>query len=599
MKLRYSLMLGALLILAGTSCEDKLDIPQKGVLDFSTYYKTDEQAQAAADALYIQLKGTYYNYTMMKNALSDDVWAGGGGRNDNAELEGCNEYSFGSDQSFIGGVWESYYQLIYKANVILGRVEPDTDLKKKACAEAKFFRAFAYFDLVSMWGDVPYIDHVVYNQTEMDKIVRTSIAKIKDYIIEDFNYAFEKLPVKSEQIGRASKPAALAFKGKLELYWACWNHFGWPELDTFTPSEEEARKAYKAAADDFHAVINDYGLNLFRNGEPGEWGELGDANVLPNYFYLFLPTTGNVNTDGEIIFAFTHGGPGTGQGESLMRDFAGRNIQNSQCWVTPTFRLADRYQSTVTGDFTDPLIPMNPNAPNARTTKNSAVNPESYLNRDYRMKASMLWDYEMIQGLASLKKTDWVPFIYKSWNAKVTIDGKQYTSYNTDGTNSGYVFRKFVRNYEGADRGEGDYNWPVVRLADVYLMYAEATNELYGPQQDAIALVNRIRHRGNLPPLASDKISDKKAFFDAIEQERIIELIAEGHRAFDLRRWRAIERVWGEPGSEEVWMGDTHSDKVYSWYKNLNERLYQQAYIFQIPPKERDRNPNLTQNPNW
>lgn len=69
MKLRYSLMLGALLILAGTSCEDKLDIPQKGVLDFSTYYKTDEQAQAAADALYIQLKGTYYNYTMMKNAL--------------------------------------------------------------------------------------------------------------------------------------------------------------------------------------------------------------------------------------------------------------------------------------------------------------------------------------------------------------------------------------------------------------------------------------------------------------------------------------------------------------------------------------------------
>ena len=85
MKLRYSLMLGALLILAGTSCEDKLDIPQKGVLDFSTYYKTDEQAQAAADALYIQLKGTYYNYTMMKNALSDDVWAGGGGRNDNAD----------------------------------------------------------------------------------------------------------------------------------------------------------------------------------------------------------------------------------------------------------------------------------------------------------------------------------------------------------------------------------------------------------------------------------------------------------------------------------------------------------------------------------
>ncbi len=222
MKLRYSLMLGALLILAGTSCEDKLDIPQKGVLDFSTYYKTDEQAQAAADALYIQLKGTYYNYTMMKNALSDDVWAGGGGRNDNAELEGCNEYSFGSDQSFIGGVWESYYQLIYKANVILGRVEPDTDLKKKACAEAKFFRAFAYFDLVSMWGDVPLVDH------ELDKseyqLARSPKADIWALIERDLTEAInsglleEKKSVDDKTTWRVTKQLAQAILGKAYLW---------------------------------------------------------------------------------------------------------------------------------------------------------------------------------------------------------------------------------------------------------------------------------------------------------------------------------------------------------------------------------------------
>lgn len=222
MKLRYSLMLGALLILAGTSCEDKLDIPQKGVLDFSTYYKTDEQAQAAADALYIQLKGTYYNYTMMKNALSDDVWAGGGGRNDNAELEGCNEYSFGSDQSFIGGVWKSYYQLIYKANVILGRVEPDTDLKKKACAEAKFFRAFAYFDLVSMWGDVPLVDH------ELDKseyqLARSPKADIWALIERDLTEAInsglleEKKSVDDKTTWRVTKQLAQAILGKAYLW---------------------------------------------------------------------------------------------------------------------------------------------------------------------------------------------------------------------------------------------------------------------------------------------------------------------------------------------------------------------------------------------
>ena len=139
MKNRYKYILSGMLVcMVMSSCEEKLDIPQKGVLDYSSYYQTDEQADAAANALYIQLKGSYYNYAMLKNALSDDVWAGGGGRNDNAELEGCNEYSFGSDQSFIRGVWESYYNIIYKANVILGHIAPESDVKNRAIAEAKF-----------------------------------------------------------------------------------------------------------------------------------------------------------------------------------------------------------------------------------------------------------------------------------------------------------------------------------------------------------------------------------------------------------------------------------------------------------------------------
>ena len=65
----FSLIVGAFLALGTTSCEDKLDIAQKGVLDYSSFYQTDEQAQNAADALYIQLKSTYYNYTMLRSSL--------------------------------------------------------------------------------------------------------------------------------------------------------------------------------------------------------------------------------------------------------------------------------------------------------------------------------------------------------------------------------------------------------------------------------------------------------------------------------------------------------------------------------------------------
>ncbi len=468
--------------------------------------------------------------------------------------------------------------------------------------EARLLRGMTYFRLISMWGHVPYLSKVVFSNAEVSDLPRIPIEQVKDSIMADLTYAFEKLPVKAAQFGRASKPAALAFRGKLQLYWGSWKKNGWPELENFKQDQAAAMVAYAAAAADFKKVATEYGLTLYKNGDPGQIDALGQADILPNYYELFTP---KANGNPEMIMVFTHMGipANPSQGEELMRDFSGRSHEGSQLWVMPRYELADRYQLITTGDFAPKLIPMNPTLPAsnnvARTTPNSAVNPASYANRDYRMKSTIMWDYEMSIGLINLKSTGYLPFIYQSWAAPVTISGVRYTTYNTDGNNSGYVFRKFLRNYEGLGRSEGDFAWPVMRLADVYLMYAEAANEVNGPQGDAISLVNMIRRRGNLPALKADKTASKNAFFAAIEQERIVELVAEGHRGFDLRRWRAIERVWGGPGSAGVWRIDTWGSNQQRYYQNTNERNYQQNYIFRIPPGERDRNPNLTQNIPW
>lgn len=90
---------------------------------------------------------------------------------------------------------------------------------------------------------------------------------------------------------------------------------------------------------------------------------------MPNYFYLFLPTA---NTDPELMVGFTHGGTGTGQGEELMRDFGTRATEGSQGWGQPRAELANRYQSTVTGDFCRETDPRNPADADARTAVNSA-----------------------------------------------------------------------------------------------------------------------------------------------------------------------------------------------------------------------------------
>ena len=598
------ILLTGLLFINVSCVKDLLDQQPTTELGASAFWKTEDDATYA-------LMGAY---SSIRPIFDRDYHYDGFGEFIRMYNTGAAPISFTTNNpSNYGGnldvVWTALYGGVNRTNYVIDNVgkmlpnaKTEESLKKleTIVGEARLLRGMCYFRLISMYGDIPYFGKIIYDNSEVESISRTPLAQVKDSILADFTYAIEKLPDKVVEVGRAGKPAALAFRGKLNLYWACWNNFGWPELETFTPIPSEAVSAYTAAATDFKRVINDFGLKLFRNGEPGEWGTMGNAEILPNYYYMFIPSTGNPNTDGEMIMVFTHGGTGTGQSEELMRVFTGRTVESSQNQAIPRYELADRYQSTITGDFAEPLVPMNPAAPGARTAPNSALNPDSYANRDYRMKATLLWDYEMIMGMLTLQETGFSPFIYKTWNQLVNIGGKTYRSFNDGGTNrTGYQFRKFIRNYAGQSRSDGDYNWPVMRLADVYLMYAEATNEIHGPQPDAIALVNKIRHRGNLPPLSATKTADKKSFFDAIEQERIVELVAEGHRMWDLRRWRALERVWGPPYGDGKWTIDTHGAQQQRFFFNAPELTYQRCYLFRIPPSERDRNPNLTQNSPW
>ncbi|MDR1682039.1 MAG: RagB/SusD family nutrient uptake outer membrane protein [Candidatus Symbiothrix sp.] len=591
-----------------TACrDDLLNQPSTGELVATEFWKTTADAEYALNGLKSDARWLF-NRDYFLDGMGEYLKVRGCAMSSNgAHLRGGIAYRgfyelqpSGYGSSF-NNMFEYCYGGISRANYVVDGLEKmlptlsNQQVIKDVEAmmgEAKLIRALIYFKLIAMWGDVPYIDWRVYSDAEVASLSRTPIATIYKHLIDDLEYAFQKLPEKASVSGNFAKPAALALRGKIHLFWASWNKFGWPELDTFTPDSQEAENAYQAAIEDFGHVIDDYGLTLFRNGEPGECDELGKAEKLPNYYYLFTPIA---NGDSEFVLAFNFGGQGTNQGEELMRDFAGRSIEYSQVWVCPRSEIADRYQSTITGDFCPPLVKMP--APDGRTVENAAVNPQSYANRDYRMKSSILWDYEMSVGLSAQKETGWVPYIYRSWAQQVVIDGKTYTSYETDGTSTGYVFRKFVRNYGGAGRSDGDFNWPIIRLADVYLMYAEADNALNGPKPKAIELVNRVRHRGNLPDLSAATTATPEAFFAAIEQERIVELLAEGHRSADLRRWRAIERVWKPAGNPDgVKLYDTYGTVDKTYFQNQSNLTYERCYIFQIPSSERNRNPNLTQN---
>jgi len=357
----------------------------------STFWKTESDATSGLLGLYAAIRPCfdrdYYfdgqaeyfrcrgNSTTAGNLRLGDAYQS----SSTANMFGPTAYG-----QYFDNMYKYLYGAVDRANYVIDNVTKmqassptlaTSAILQTIQGEARLLRGLAYFKLISMWGDVPYYTLSPTTNADLASLGRTPIGKVKDSILADYTYAFNNLPKTAPALGRASKVAALALRGKLQLYWGSWNKYGWPELEGFTPNGATATAAFTAAAADFKSVANDYALTLYLGGDPGQIDALGKADILPNYFTLFTPKANNNNP--EMLMVFTHGGTGTNQGEELMRDFAGRSHEGSQCWVAPRYEIADRYQSTVTGDFVAPLIPMNPTVPAAgnvaRTTPGSAV----------------------------------------------------------------------------------------------------------------------------------------------------------------------------------------------------------------------------------
>lgn len=583
MKYIKYIALAGLVGLTSSCIDDLLNRPATTEVSSDLFWTSTDDA----------LSSTYGVYNAVRTLFATDYYYDGHGEFQNTRGKSIGDISSwgpGTPGSGFSSMWNNAYRVINRANYTIQYVEQMIQAEQNAVTKASleainaenyFLRALAYFRLVQNWGDVPYYRHVLSGNDEACSLVRTPIATIIPELITDLQNASEKLPVSyGDKYGRATQVAALGFKAKIELYYACWNKNGWPELEGFEPSSSVAQTYYAAAASDFSKVINNYGLTIFGDGNPG-------TEDKPNYRELFQYYNENCS---EIIFSITYGGPSLGQGESLLRDFGTRTTGNAQCWIMPTVRLANRYQSTVTGDFCDELILSKDAA-----LPNGARNRASYENRDWRMKSTIMWDGESYKkittdGLTMGDEYTWMFGERNEANGFINNDASNQT---------GYIFRKWIRQETGWERTDGPQDFYLMRLADVYLMYAEAVNETSGPTSECVALLNKIRSRGNLPALTPDKYANSEAFFNAIEQERIVELATEGMRPFDIRRWRKIHDIWGEANSDGLTLYDTNGTRIRDEFKNAPELNFQKNYIYQIPENERNRNPNLTQNTPW
>lgn len=566
---KYLIIIIAIL---NSSCIDNL-LDQNATTKISTdiFWKTIEVAKEGTNSVYSSLRSTFgLIYKLDCYPYGDLLY-----------------FQNQNKQSITNDYWNKCYAAINRANNALDKIkkmQEETNIEeeirklKQFEGEVKFIRALHYFFLIDIYGDVQYLDHVP-TQEEAYTISRSPITEVKNYILEDLDFASKNLPptyTSDEDLGRATCLSAFAFKGKVELFWATWKKNGRPEIDGFTKDNNEALEYYQKAIDDFKEVMNPkYGLTLFKDGDPGEYKN-------PNYLQLFDVKNEKCS---EIIFAIQYGGPNIGQGEELVKFFGNRSVLNGWANVQPTNYLVNLYQSTETGGYCDPIIQSKD-----ESLFNGAANPESYKKRDWRMRGTIVWNDEKMVTISvdGMNLGDSLSFWFGNKNG--------YLDYNDSKT--GYMFRKFVRQYSGFSRSNGPQDFYLMRLPDVWLMYCEAMNEINnGPTPELFAYIDKIRHRGNLPPLDQTKFNNYTSFFNAIVQERAIEFVAEGIRFFDIRRWRIAEEIWDYPNGREL--RSTLGDFIQDQYKNPTDRTFPQYYIYNIPEQERIHNPNLTQNTPW
>jgi hypothetical protein len=190
-------------------------------------------------------------------------------------------------------------------------------------------------------------------------------------------------------------------------------------------------------------------------------------------------------------------------------------------------------------------------------------------------------------------------------NGRKTLSTKDYSP-------TGYLLKKVCHPDSEADAYNKlvSYPWPIIRLGELYLNYAEAMNEYYGPSQEVYDALNRIRTRANVPKVEDawsdpvhaknlDKHKDQKGLREIIRQERRIELAFEGNRNYDVRRWKEGDKYFNNTVSG--WSVDQSPMSDYYTLRTIFQRSFitPRDYLHPVKYDELLVNSNLVQNPGW
>lgn len=553
------------------SCEDFIDLKPLDQVAQENYWKSSSDLKNYM----VQFYPNFFPHTQMIMNLaidSDEMIYGG---SPNVFLNG--------ERTTRTGTWRGEWTQIRNLNIFFEnyqKCEDEFSSYQHYVGEAHFFRAWFYFELLKMYGDLPWYDEVIeLDDDEKLMMPRESRAKIIDNILSDLDKATLYLDARKD-VGNCviNKEVSLAFQTRVALFEGSWQkyHAGTVFATPDTDPNKYFRKCIEAANE---LITGDYYTGIYGTGSPDI-----------DYFKMFgLVNMGDIN---EIL-------------------------------LYKSFNMAEGYRNTVEG-----YLSYNPDQKGATWDLVSSYLGKNGKPFDYLELSESKKGNDFLTQIAEncdprLKSTIYIPGDYKGVAVDLIFEKPAIDAGVLQLVPTGFQIKKTTDPYSvGAGQSwevGSETGLIIFRFGEVLLNYAEAKYEL--DNTVVYEQLNLLRERAGMPDFTVNKQDEDPNLINygypisdelyEIRRERRVELALEGMRDEDLKRWAAHsifkgKRPKGYPLNKSEFPEYTRSvdeNGLIDFYKNQLPNGYQfkenRDYLYSIPQEELTLNPNLVQNPGW
>lgn len=646
-KIFYLLVMFMVLLIVETSCSDYLNVIPDNIPTIDHAFNKRYQAEGFLYGLYGFLPSHASVQANPAFFAGDEAWLTKNFDNEryfNTHLWGIAIGEQGTE-SPLANYWGSYssnyslnggkqlFTAIRDCNVFLENIHKPIDLpeweREEWIAEVKFLKAYFHFWLLRMYGPIPILKEniPVFEDTEGVSIHREPLEEAFNYIVELLDEAGSGLPLNvmnlTENIGRITKPIALALKAQVLVYAASPFYNGNPDYSNMIdnrgihlfPSVYDHEK-WKRAIDALKEAIevsHEAGHKLYNFESSGITANLSKETIMAMQVRGACTELWN----DEIIWSNPNSST-TGKGSiqyTCMPAFSTYNRAHADFGVSyaPTLRVVEQF-------YTKNGVPIEEDKDwvgvdmyelqqgdqeHRFYIKKDWETIKLHFNREARFYGAITFDGSLYFGNGKLGDSD-------MWTTELKY-GSPNAIQLTYGPITGYLVKKVLHRMTSASRETTTisyyrYAFPVIRLADLYLMFAEALNEYKdSPDAEVYEYIDLVRERTGLEGVVKSwtnysidpgKPFSKEGMREIIRRERLNELAFEGKRFWDLRRWKLAEEYMNKPiRGFNVW-SDTN-EEFYQVQIIGNPIFEKKDYLWPIRQGNLTINSNLIQNPGW